>query len=69
MSQQDFAEAYRIPIGTLRDWEQGRSEPDQAGLVLLQLIDADAKGVLKALKKVPATAPSCPGSARGRQTC
>jgi hypothetical protein len=23
------AARYQIPIGTLRDWEQGRSEPDQ----------------------------------------
>ena len=30
MTQEEFAEAYRIPIGTLRDWEQGRTEPDQA---------------------------------------
>jgi putative transcriptional regulator len=30
LSQEDFAARYRIPIGTLRDWEQGRVEPDQA---------------------------------------
>jgi putative transcriptional regulator len=30
MSQEEFAETYGIPIGTLRDWEQGRAEPDQA---------------------------------------
>ena len=27
MSQEQFAERYHIPIGTLRDWEQGRKEP------------------------------------------
>jgi putative transcriptional regulator len=26
---QEFALRYQIPIGTLRDWEQGRTEPDQ----------------------------------------
>ena len=25
--QEEFAEHFGIPIGTLRDWEQGRSEP------------------------------------------
>ncbi|MGD9868135.1 MAG: helix-turn-helix domain-containing protein, partial [Hyphomicrobiales bacterium] len=25
LSQEDFAARYHIPIGTLRDWEQGRS--------------------------------------------
>jgi putative transcriptional regulator len=28
--QEEFAARYRIPLGTLRDWEQGRSQPDQA---------------------------------------
>lgn len=54
MSQEAFAKAYRIPIGTLRDWEQHRSEPDQAAVTLLQLIEADPKGILKRLEKVPA---------------
>lgn len=54
MSQQDFAETFRIPLGTLRDWEQHRSEPDKAAVTLLQMIDADHKAVVKTLKKVPA---------------
>ena len=29
LTQEEFAARYHIPIGTLRDWEQGRSEPDQ----------------------------------------
>lgn len=54
MSQEAFSEAYRIPIGTLRDWEQYRSEPDAAARTLLQLIEADPKGVRKNLERVPA---------------
>ena len=27
LSQQEFADVFGIPIGTLRDWEQGRFEP------------------------------------------
>jgi putative transcriptional regulator len=30
LSQEEFARAYHIPIGTLRDWEQSRKEPDGA---------------------------------------
>jgi putative transcriptional regulator len=29
LTQQEFAARYQIPLGTLRDWEQGRTEPDQ----------------------------------------
>ena len=28
MSQQTFAETYRIPLPTLKNWEQGRRHPD-----------------------------------------
>jgi len=27
-TQEEFAARYHIPLGTLRDWEQGRAEPD-----------------------------------------
>jgi putative transcriptional regulator len=27
LSQEEFAERFRIPLGTLRDWEQGRKDP------------------------------------------
>jgi putative transcriptional regulator len=29
LTQEEFAARYHIPLGTLRDWDQGRSEPDQ----------------------------------------
>ncbi|MBV9633186.1 MAG: helix-turn-helix domain-containing protein, partial [Methylobacteriaceae bacterium] len=28
LSQEEFAARFHIPLGTLRDWEQGRKEPD-----------------------------------------
>ena len=31
--QEEFAEKFRIPLGTLRDWDQGKSIPDQAARV------------------------------------
>jgi len=41
MTQSAFAETYGIPIGTVRDWEQGRSEPDAAARAYLEIIRAE----------------------------
>ena len=53
MTQEEFAEAYRIPVGTLRDWEQGRTEPDQANQAYLRVIAVDPEFVRQALAKEP----------------
>ena len=50
LSQEEFAKAFGIPIGTLRDWEQGRSDPDQAALSYLKVIERNPKAVRKALE-------------------
>src|ERR1700722_2735972 len=52
LTQEEFAERYRIPLGTLRDWEQGRSEPDQPAKAYLTVIARDPKGVERALHHV-----------------
>jgi putative transcriptional regulator len=49
LSQREFARRFQIPIGTLRDWEQWRSEPDQAARAYLKVIAADARFVERAL--------------------
>jgi putative transcriptional regulator len=49
LSQAEFAERFHIPVGTLRDWEQRRSEPDQAAQAYLKVIAADAEFVERAL--------------------
>jgi putative transcriptional regulator len=41
LTQEEFANRYAIPIGTLRDWEQGRTEPDRAAQAYLNLIARD----------------------------
>lgn len=51
MTQEQFAESYHIPLGTLRDWEQGRTEPDQAAQAYLQVIEQEPEAVLRALTK------------------
>src|SRR3974377_287623 len=45
LTQEEFAARYHIPIGTLRDCEQGRSEPDQSTRSCLMLIALDAERV------------------------
>jgi putative transcriptional regulator len=49
LTQDEFAARYHIPLGTLRDWEQGRSEPDQPTRAYLAVIARDPKGVERAL--------------------
>jgi putative transcriptional regulator len=41
LTQEEFAARYHIPLGTLRDWEQGRAEPDQPTQAYLTLIARD----------------------------
>mgnify|MGYP006084682719 CR=1 FL=1 len=36
-SQPDFAKLLGIPVGTLRDWEQGRKQPDSAAVTLIKV--------------------------------
>jgi putative transcriptional regulator len=49
LTQEEFAARYHIPLGTLRDWEQGRSEPDQPAKAYLTVIARDPEGVERAL--------------------
>ena len=49
LSQEEFAARFHIPIGTLRDWEQGRAEPDQAARAYLKVIARAPDVVRKAL--------------------
>jgi putative transcriptional regulator len=53
LTQEEFAARYLIPLGTLRDWEQGRSEPDQPARAYLTVIARDPEGVRKALHAGP----------------
>jgi putative transcriptional regulator len=49
ITQEEFAERYLIPLGTLRDWEQGRTEPDQAARAYLRVIAKEPETVSRAL--------------------
>ncbi len=55
LSQADFAAAFGVSLGTVRNWEQGRRHPEGPARALLVVIDKAPKAVMDAL-----------GMARGR---
>jgi putative transcriptional regulator len=50
LTQEEFAARYHIPVGTLRDWEQGRSEPDLPTRAYLAVIARDPHHVSRLLE-------------------
>jgi putative transcriptional regulator len=49
MSQNRFAAAYRIPLPTLKNWEQGRRQPDAPAAAYLLAIKRRPKEVMEAV--------------------
>lgn len=49
LSQRAFAERYGFSLGAVRDWEQGRSNPDRVARSLLVIIDREPEAVERAL--------------------
>jgi putative transcriptional regulator len=50
LTQEEFARTYRIPLDTLRGWEQGLSEPDAPARALLEVIAREPEVAAKALE-------------------
>jgi putative transcriptional regulator len=51
LTQEAFAAAYRIPVGTLRDWEQGRKNPDAPARAYLTVIAKNPEAVAEWLRR------------------
>jgi len=51
LTQGQFSLRYQIPIGTLRDWEQGRTEPDHPARAYLRVIAREPDRVHRILKE------------------
>ncbi|MFL5213789.1 MAG: helix-turn-helix domain-containing protein [Microvirga sp.] len=49
LSQERFATALGLPVATLRNWEQGRFNPDPAARALMRIVSNDPKRVLALL--------------------
>jgi len=65
LTQEEFAAAIRVPIATIRNWEQGRTLPDPAARTLLALIAADPAHAVKLLG-LPSSRPAGGRSRTGR---
>jgi putative transcriptional regulator len=50
LTQEQFAARFHIPLGTLRDWEQGAARPDQSARAYLTVIAREPDAVRKALE-------------------
>src|SRR6266480_1597330 len=51
LTQEEFAARFHLPLGTVRDWEQGAHRPDKAAQVLLTVIARDPDAVARALDR------------------
>ncbi len=51
MSQHRFSTAYRIPLPTLKNWEQGRRYPDAPAAAYLLAIKRRPKEVMEAVAR------------------
>ena len=49
LSQDEFATAFGVSVGTVRNWEQGRRTPEGPALVLLTVIEKAPRAVLRAI--------------------
>ena len=50
-SQSEFAEIIRVPVATVRNWEQGRRQPHGAAAALLTVVEALPKETLRVLEQ------------------
>jgi putative transcriptional regulator len=51
LTQEQFAKRYGIPLSTLRDWEQYRTEPDQAAQSYIKAIEALPEIIAQAINE------------------
>ncbi|WP_052710508.1 helix-turn-helix domain-containing protein [Azospirillum thiophilum] len=51
MSQEEFALWYGLDVSTLRNWEQGRSQPDRTSRTMLHMISVSPRQVRESLDR------------------
>jgi putative transcriptional regulator len=52
MTQEAFARTYGFTIGALRDWEQGRKQPERTARILLGVIAENPAAVARAAARI-----------------
>lgn len=50
LTQEQFAHTFHLSLGAIRDWEQGRNQPDHAARALLRVIEFNPDLVQQALQ-------------------
>jgi putative transcriptional regulator len=51
LSQQSFARTYGFALSAVRDWEQGRRQPERSARILLKVVEKEPEAVTRALAK------------------
>ena len=49
LSQEAFAATYGFALSAVRDWEQGRRQPDRSARILLKTVEKEPEAVTRAL--------------------
>jgi putative transcriptional regulator len=49
LSQRQFADAIRVPVATLQNWEQGRTRMDPSARALMTILAREPQAALRAL--------------------
>jgi putative transcriptional regulator len=51
LSQESFAQTYGFALSAVRDWEQGRRQPERSARILLKVVEKEPEAVTRALSK------------------
>jgi putative transcriptional regulator len=51
LSQESFAQTYGFALSAVRDWEQGRRQPERSARILLRVVEREPEAVTRALAK------------------
>jgi putative transcriptional regulator len=49
LSQEDLARTYGFALSVVRDWEQGRRQPERSARILLKIVEKEPEAVTRAL--------------------
>jgi len=49
LSQAAFATTYGFALSAVRDWEQGRRQPERSARILLKIVQKEPEAVIRAL--------------------
>ena len=51
LSQESFAQTYGFALSAVRDWEQGRRQPERSARILLKVVEKEPEAVTRALAR------------------